>query len=227
MCPPSGQLCRNMEAFLTNGIDRLQQTVKQALVEMSLRTGEGSCDSPKKMPPGIPHAGIDSKVGAWSNTHWDAVKAKLAEAVAALMICIGTERASGPTRAASADRCEAGMSRSPGWSSMTSDNIARQDHTAVSSAGSARHAVGSCKPCALIRTAEGCAAGAGCRFCHLPHSEEGRPRMSKSRRDRLRKVRERNAERLAQPSESDSTGGASVCELLAGLDRSQQGNQAA
>lgn len=57
---------RNMEAFLTNGIDRLQQTVKQALVEMSLRTGEGSCDSPKKMPPRIPHAGIDSKVARGS-----------------------------------------------------------------------------------------------------------------------------------------------------------------
>mmetsp|Transcript_120701 Transcript_120701/g.341320 ORF Transcript_120701/g.341320 Transcript_120701/m.341320 type:complete len:265 (-) Transcript_120701:217-1011(-) len=44
------------------------------------------------------------------------------------------------------------------------------------------HASGECKPCLYVNSKSGCFNGADCRFCHLQHSKNRRPRPCKSKR---------------------------------------------
>lgn len=60
---------------------------------------------------------------------------------------------------------------------------------AMPSIGSIKHGEGDCRACLFFATWDGCAAGADCRFCHLPHPHEGgrRHRLSKHKRQRLQR----------------------------------------
>eukprot|EP00928_Gymnodinium_smaydae_P084257 TRINITY_DN67523_c0_g1_i1.p1 TRINITY_DN67523_c0_g1~~TRINITY_DN67523_c0_g1_i1.p1 ORF type:complete len:126 (+),score=16.55 TRINITY_DN67523_c0_g1_i1:111-488(+) len=46
------------------------------------------------------------------------------------------------------------------------------------SKGSARHVKQACVPCKFYRTKKGCADGAECAFCHLPHMELTRAQVN-------------------------------------------------
>jgi len=50
------------------------------------------------------------------------------------------------------------------------------------SKGSAKHAVGKCKPCHYFHTNAGCLGGKDCRFCHIPHTRGGKSRVGMSKR---------------------------------------------
>jgi len=68
------------------------------------------------------------------------------------------------------------------------------------SAGSVGHEKGDCVPCILSVSREGCAQGAACRFCHLPHlMQKGGKRMSKSKRQRLKRRYSENADMWNEP----------------------------
>lgn len=125
----------------------------------------------------------------------------------------GAKDVSAIVRAATCDRADSGSSTQD-WSSEGGrlDDLADIDRQLeigdaavdadvaweLPSAGSAAHAAGTCKACAFHAMAQGCAAGAACRFCHLPHAAgaRGKKRPSKGKRDIFRRVWERNLAQL-------------------------------
>lgn len=69
---------------------------------------------------------------------------------------------------------------------------------ATQSIGSLKHGEGDCRVCFFFASSEGCAAGACCSFCHLPHAVAGGgPRKSKSKRMRLQRLYAQNSALLA------------------------------
>mmetsp|Transcript_34193 Transcript_34193/g.97148 ORF Transcript_34193/g.97148 Transcript_34193/m.97148 type:complete len:188 (-) Transcript_34193:126-689(-) len=74
------------------------------------------------------------------------------------------------------------------------------------SAGSAAHSGGKCRPCLFFRTPEGCASGIDCRFCHEPHIVDDTRRPCKSRRDLIRKLHQKNLDRLAKQQPAEAIG---------------------
>jgi len=124
----------------------------------------------------------------------------------------GAKVVSAGVRAVSCDRADSGSSTQD-WSSEGGrlDDLADIDRQLeigdaavdadvaweLPSAGSAAHAAGTCKACAFHAMAQGCAAGATCRFCHLPHAAKTRAkRPSKGKRDMLRRAWENNIVQL-------------------------------
>eukprot|EP00429_Kryptoperidinium_foliaceum_P067555 CAMPEP_0176070926 /NCGR_PEP_ID=MMETSP0120_2-20121206/35423_1 /TAXON_ID=160619 /ORGANISM="Kryptoperidinium foliaceum, Strain CCMP 1326" /LENGTH=245 /DNA_ID=CAMNT_0017404579 /DNA_START=63 /DNA_END=800 /DNA_ORIENTATION=+ len=67
------------------------------------------------------------------------------------------------------------------------------------SRGSAQHVTGNCKACHYIHTTRGCANGADCKFCHIPHTGVDRSKVCVSKRDHCNEI----ANVLAARFESD------------------------
>lgn len=77
------------------------------------------------------------------------------------------------------------------------------------SVGSWGHASGRCRPCAFVRAAAGCRAGAMCVFCHTSegHAAPAAPRPCKAKRERLRKALKQIEARVSQDPEWLLSGG--------------------
>jgi len=73
----------------------------------------------------------------------------------------------------------------------------------VLSAGSAGHALGTCRPCSFAGSAAGCKFGASCSFCHLTSEHVGtaRQRPCKGKRDRIKKAMEVIERKVAENPE--------------------------
>jgi len=56
------------------------------------------------------------------------------------------------------------------------------------SKGAILHDSGTCKPCLFVHNPVGCQNGVECEFCHLRHSRSSRPRPSKGKRDRIKRL---------------------------------------
>lgn len=56
------------------------------------------------------------------------------------------------------------------------------------SVGSSLHHKGTCQPCFFAHAKQGCHNGAECQFCHFEHKRKNKPKPSKKKRDRVKKV---------------------------------------
>ncbi|CAE7344639.1 unnamed protein product [Symbiodinium natans] len=56
------------------------------------------------------------------------------------------------------------------------------------SVGSEKHSAGQCRPCHYVFSKSGCANGTACTFCHLPHPKRFRPRPSKSKQHKCKRL---------------------------------------
>jgi len=63
-----------------------------------------------------------------------------------------------------------------------------QDKEGGWSKGAVLHESGTCKPCLFVHNPVGCQNGVECEFCHLRHSRSSRPRPSKGKRDRIKRL---------------------------------------
>lgn len=56
------------------------------------------------------------------------------------------------------------------------------------SEGSEKHEKGRCRACRFVYTEVGCSGGDACHYCHLPHTDAAKNRMSMTRREHCRSV---------------------------------------
>eukprot|EP00930_Biecheleria_cincta_P096312 TRINITY_DN88184_c0_g1_i1.p1 TRINITY_DN88184_c0_g1~~TRINITY_DN88184_c0_g1_i1.p1 ORF type:complete len:260 (-),score=37.75 TRINITY_DN88184_c0_g1_i1:349-1083(-) len=68
----------------------------------------------------------------------------------------------------------------PSSSSVTFQDVDDANQSDFPSVGSARHAAGTCKPCAFLYS-KGCASGKGCEFCHLCDAGEKKRRQKEKK----------------------------------------------
>lgn len=75
------------------------------------------------------------------------------------------------------------------------------------SVGSAQHADLTCRPCLFVHTSVGCQKAEACLFCHFRHKRKNKTRPCKSKRERYRKLIERQSgsEKADESSQAGST----------------------
>jgi len=73
---------------------------------------------------------------------------------------------------------------------------------ALPSLGAALHDTGGCSPCLFVLTMAGCVNGAECSFCHLSHKGKSHSRPNKSKRDRFKKLIQRQSDSALSGSAS-------------------------
>lgn len=83
------------------------------------------------------------------------------------------------------------------------------------SIGSAGHSLGTCRPCAYVRSRGGCRLGVLCEFCHFVGEQHSEPRIrpGKGKRERIKKAMsslEEQVARTSRDSNSASSSGAAV-----------------
>lgn len=82
------------------------------------------------------------------------------------------------------------------------------------SLGSSRHLVGDCKPCDFLRRRK-CHKGVVCLYCHFPHNEPMKKRLSKKLRLQMKTRLQATEELYPKPDVSDSTPEAASYKRLA------------
>merc|ERR1719253_1692087 len=63
-----------------------------------------------------------------------------------------------------------------------------QEQDVLWSKGTALHESGKCRPCSFVHSRLPCLSGKDCEFCHERHTRTQRPRPSKCKRHRIRKM---------------------------------------
>jgi len=66
------------------------------------------------------------------------------------------------------------------------------------SKGSAGHDAGTCEPCHFFSTGRGCLNSSSCRFCHFQHPKQDRPRPSKDKRAKAKRIAKEVVENRGQ-----------------------------
>jgi len=80
-----------------------------------------------------------------------------------------------------------------------------------SSTSATKHEPGSCKQCVFYFSPAGCTKGEDCDFCHVSYTHCGNKRLSKSKRDRYRKLLAAKMDELDQGVDITADLGSAMC----------------
>lgn len=68
------------------------------------------------------------------------------------------------------------------------EQVGNNEYGEMKSIGSQLHASGACRPCLYFNSPVGCSIGHRCRFCHLSHPKNRRPRPCKAKRTHCKQI---------------------------------------